>query len=168
MTRLIEKEIILHTGECVALQGKEFDSRSPCSGVLAGCRDEALKFTKPGAFHRRGGRAEPMFDRRQELYLQCCQFAQCWDLVKIGKVSEAILRRQEICPRSEKRQLIQGISTLPGEGVCPPPHLALGVGIESFHAGDHYRSGRCQPLQAQPCLRERGRRGRSQSRRCPG
>ena len=89
-----------------------------------------------------------MVDRRQELYLQCCQFAQGRDLVEIGKVSEIILRRQELCPRSEKRQLIEGISTLPGEGADPPLQFTLGVGVYCFHAGDHCRSGGCQLIQA--------------------
>ncbi len=80
---------------------------------------------------------QSLLDRRRKFCLQCRQFAQCWDLVEIGKVLRAILRRQELCPRSEKGQLIEGISTLPGEGAGPPPHLALGVGIESFDAGDH-------------------------------
>ena len=98
-----------------------------------------------------------MFDRRQELCLQCCQFAQCWDLVEIGKVSEAILRRQQLCPRSEKRQLIEGIPALPGEGASPPPSIELSrVGIESFDAGDHCRGGRCQLIKAQPRSHERG------------
>ena len=121
MTRLIEQEIILHPGKDVTLQGKPFDRRNSCSGVLAGGRDEALEFTDPGAFRRRGSRAEPMIDLRQELFLQRCQFAQCGDFVEIGKASDVILRRQELCPWSERRQLIEGISTLPGEGLSPPP-----------------------------------------------
>ena len=82
-----------------------------------------------------------------------CQFAQRWDLIEAAKVAESILRGWQQNPRSEKRQLIEGVLALPGEGACPPLRLALGVGIEAAH---HLRGGCRQPVEAQPRRRERG------------
>ena len=96
-----------------------------------------------------------MIDLRQELVLQRRHFAQCGDFVEIGKASDVILRRQELCPWGERRQLIEGISTLPGEGLSPPLQWALAGGVESFHVGGNRRGGPCQLIQAQPRSRER-------------
>src|SRR4030042_609732 len=150
------QEVILHAGECAGLQRKAFDSRNPCRGTLACLRDEPSKRTQPPVFLGGCVRAEPSLDGRQQLHLESCEFAQRWDLIDAAKVAESILRGRQQCPRSEKRQLIEGVPALPGQGMCPPLCLALGVNIEAAH---HLRGGCSYLAKVQPCRCEGSRPG---------
>src|SRR4030042_4877406 len=147
MARLVEQEVILPAGGFGGLQRKAFDSRNPCLGTLACLRDEPLKLTQPLVFLGGCVRAEPSLDGRQQFHLKSAQFAQRGDLIEAAKVAEPLRRGRQQGPWCEKGQLIEGAPALPGEGMCPPLCLALGVSIEAVH---HLRGGCSQLAKVQP------------------
>ena len=153
MTRLVKQEVILHTGEFAGLQRQEVDRRDPGSGATARDRHESPELTTPLALL--GGRAqsEPIRGCRQRVRVTLCQFAQRWNLIQDAKVAASILSGWQQNPGSEKRQLIERVLALPGEGPCPTRCRALGVTIEARY----HLLRRChQPVEAASRGRERG------------
>src|SRR3989338_1903025 len=112
MALLVEQEVIFHKGEFAGLQCKPFDSRDSCPGAPACLCDVGAHGVLP--------------------YIKICQLAQCRDLVDTGKVVKPIRRSRQQCPRSEKRQLMEGSPALTGEVACPPRGLVLSAGAHSI------------------------------------
>ena len=72
-------------------------------------------------------------------------------------VAEPTPECRQQCPRSEKRQVIEGVPALPGKCARPPGRSLSGA---AFEASRRPPSARCrQPVKAEPRCRERGRPG---------
>ena len=100
--------------------------------------------------------AQPKLNRPLSLFLKFRQFAQRWDSLDAGNAAEPVRIGRQQDPRSEDRQLLEGVPALTGEGACPPRRLAVGAG---FKSRDHVLGGRSQNVQTLPRRFERGRTG---------
>ena len=102
MTRLVEQEIILHTGELVRLQCKALDSRNPgaCAPacLMMRVRSSSSHAFSPGVTFK----ASRCSISGRKSTSKVGQLAQRRDRVDTVKVLESILRGQERCPRSKK------------------------------------------------------------------
>ena len=127
MTRLVEQEVILHAGEFAGLQRKAFDSRNPA--LARWLASVMSRRSSPSHSLSSGVASEPsrcsIAGSNSTSSLASSRSVGIPSMPSKSLSLSGECRQQD--PRSEKRQLIEGVLALPGEGACPPLCLALGV-----------------------------------------
>ena len=143
------------SGELAGWQCQAFDRRDPLLGALASLRHEPPQ-RQPAALASsaplRPCRAASSMAGRQPR-LEPCQLAQRRDLLECREsrrrpgLPGRSSRQHE--PRSEKRQLVEGVRALPAESVGPPLRVAR------WSPRDQHRGCRPPPRQTSPAGRGR-------------